>query len=63
MEGEAILEETGGDDAAAFEDEFGFGAEEEGADLEHPVRGGETDGDAPSLAQGSHEFGVGEGIR
>jgi hypothetical protein len=33
---EAGVEETAWDDLTAFEDEFGFGAHEEGSDFEHP---------------------------
>lgn len=36
LEVEAAAKQDGGDDAAAFEDEFGFGVKKEGSDLEHP---------------------------
>ena len=50
--------EAAWDDAAGFEDEFGLGAHEEGADLDHPLGGGEADGCAPGFAEDALEFAV-----
>src|SRR5580692_10683395 len=44
---EASRKETARDDLTALEDEFGFGAHEEGADLDHPCCCGQTDSNAP----------------
>lgn len=42
-EHEAGGEESVGDDAAALEDELGYGAQEDRADFHHPGGGGEAD--------------------
>jgi hypothetical protein len=63
VEGEAVFEEDAGGDAAAFEDEFGFGAEEEGANREHPAGGGEAEALAPGSAEIAHKGEVGDGVR
>ncbi len=57
---EAGGEETARDDLAAFEDEFGFGAHEEGADLDHPGCCGEADAGSPGFAEGSKEIAIGK---
>lgn len=62
VECEAVLEEERGDGAAGLEDQFSFGAEEEGADLEHPGGGGKSDGHAPRAAQVAQEVAVEEGV-
>jgi len=62
FEAEAGFEEAGGDDAAAFEDEFGLGAQEQGANLDHPACRGEAEGGAPGLAEDAHEVAVGDWI-
>jgi hypothetical protein len=51
VEGEAVLEQDGGDGAAALEDEFGFRAEDDGSEFEHPTWGGKAEGHAPGFAQ------------
>lgn len=51
-----------GDDAAAFEDEFGFGAEEKGGEFDHPFCGWEAKGHMASEADGAHEVGLGERV-
>ncbi len=62
FEREALLEEAAGGDAAAFEDELGFGAQEEGADFEEPFGRGQAERHAPGVAELAHEVGVGQGI-
>jgi hypothetical protein len=52
---EACVEEGAGEDAAALEDEFGFGLEGDGADGEHPFCGGEAEAGAVGVTQGAHE--------
>jgi hypothetical protein len=63
-EGEGELktggEEAAGNDLAALENELGFGAHEEGADLDHPRGGGEADACAPGFANGTQEVAIGE---
>ena len=56
-------EETAGNDLTALEDELGFGAQEEGADLEHPVCCGKADASAPCFAESAEEVAVGKGMR
>src|ERR1700761_4010973 len=60
---EASGAETARDDLTAFEDEFGFGAHEEGADLDHPGCGGQADAGAPGFADGAEEVAIGEWVR
>lgn len=62
FEGEACGLKAGGDDLAAFEDEFGLRSHQEGADFEHPGGGGKADGGAPGLAELAHEVAVGERV-
>ena len=59
---EASVQEASGYDLTAFEDKFGLGAHEEGADFEHPLGGGQADVSSPGLAEGSHEVAVREWI-
>jgi hypothetical protein len=44
---EASVPEASGYDLTAFEDEFGLGAHEEGADFKHPLGGGQADAGFP----------------
>ena len=62
LEGKAGIEQACWNDAAALEYEFGFGAQKECADLDGQSRGGKAVGHAPGLAQGEHEFAVGERV-
>src|SRR5258708_18242803 len=55
-------EETAGDDLAALQDELGFGAHEEGADLDHPRGCGQADAGAPGFADGAEEVAIGEWV-
>jgi hypothetical protein len=41
-----MLEQSGGDNAAALQNEFGFRTHEDGTDLEHPFVYGEAEPDA-----------------
>src|SRR5271170_1825804 len=59
---EAAGEQTARDDLTAFEDELGFGAQEEGADLEHPCCCRQTDSSAPCFAEDAEEVAIGERI-
>ncbi len=60
---EAVLEQKCGDDAAALEDEFALGVHEEGADLDHPLRGRKANGDVPRFAECAHEVAIRERFR
>ena len=62
VEMEAGGEKSGGDYSSAFQEELGFGAQDEGADFEHPLFGGEADGFVAGLAAGAHELLVGDGV-
>ena len=55
---ETAGEEFAGGDASAFEDQLGFGAQEEGPDLEHPFGGGEADGHTDGVSEEGHHVGV-----
>ena len=57
---EAGSEEAAGDDLTALQDEFGFGAHEEGADLDHPRCSGQADAGAPGFADRAEEVAIGE---
>jgi hypothetical protein len=59
---EAGVEETAGDDLAALQNEFGFGAHEEGADLDHPRGCGKTDASAPGFAYRTEKVAIGERV-
>src|SRR5947209_7691571 len=47
-------------DSPALEDELGFGAQDEGADLEHPVGRRQPDWRPVGSAQGGHEIAIGQ---
>ncbi len=55
---EAGGEQAAGHDAAAFEDEFGFRAHEEGTDLDEPCGRRQREARAPRFAKGPHEIGI-----
>ena len=59
---EARGEEASGDDLTALEDELGFGSQEEGTDLEHPVCCGKADASTPGFAESAEEISVREGV-
>lgn len=47
-------------DAAAFDNEFGFGTEEKGTKFEHPASGGKTEGRSYYLSESGHHFAIGQ---
>ena len=55
LEDEAELHGTSGYHATAFQDEFHFGAEHEGADTEHPLRDIECHDRLEAFAQFAHQ--------
>ncbi len=56
------VEQAGRDNTAAFEDKFGFGAEQECADFEEPRGSGQADGDEPGGAESAQEVAIGEWV-
>ncbi len=59
LELETMLEQSGGNDAAAFQNEFGFRTHEDCADLQHPCSCREAEPDAARLTKYLHEVCVG----
>ena len=60
---EARGEESAWDDLTALENQFGFGAHEEGADLDHPRCSGKAHASAPGVAEGAQEVAIGKRMR
>jgi hypothetical protein len=55
VEGEARLQQTARDDTPALQQQFGVRAQREGAELSHPLRGGQPHRHAPRGPQRAHE--------
>src|SRR5215472_17708701 len=60
---EAGLEQSSGHNPAALQDELGLGAQEDGAEFQHPFRGGQAQANAASSAESSHEVAVEQRVR
>jgi len=58
LELENMLEQSGGNNTAALQNEFGFGTHEDRTDLEHPFLCREAKPDATRLTKYPHELGV-----
>ena len=58
LELETMLEQSGGNNAAALQNEFGFRTHEDGTDLQHPFLCGKAEPDAARLTKYLHEVCV-----
>ncbi len=59
MELEIAIQEPRGNDTAALEDKFGFGAHKEGAETEHPARRRDADvAGTPGATETAHKFPI-----
>src|SRR4029077_6609625 len=63
LELETCREQSAGDDAAAFEHQFGFGSDDSRSELQHPICSRQAEARTPGLAKSAHEFGVGQRVR
>ena len=59
---ETGVEEAAGDDLAAFQDKFRFGAHKKGADLNHPRGCGQAEVGAPGFANRPEKVAIGKGV-
>lgn len=63
LESEALLEQSPRDDGAALENEVGFRAHERRPNLEHPIRGWQTERHAVRVSKHAHELRVRQRVR
>src|SRR6266581_6912683 len=62
LKAETGFQQPPGNDSPALEDELAFGAQDESADLQHPVRGRQPDWGSKRMAHGGHEFAIGQRV-
>src|SRR5689334_1969735 len=58
-----VLDQSRWDDATTLQNEFCFRAQENGADLQHPLAGRESERNTGSLAKDLHELRIRQRIR
>src|SRR5258707_8025968 len=58
LKNEALVQQAARNHPTALEDEFGLGAEDVRADLQHPFGRRQADGCTPCLTKDAHELGV-----